>query len=83
MNKFITKEHNKVLWESMDGILYCADGDGFVVVEASKGQYTVSDQGDIVMTADSEELAFDAANDILKENYPEIYEEFTAWGEEH
>jgi hypothetical protein len=28
-------------------------------------------------------LAFDAANNILEENYPEIYEEFTAWGEEH
>jgi hypothetical protein len=82
MNKFITKDHNKVQWESMDGIYYCADGDGFVVVEASNGQYAVSDQGELVMTTTNEGLAFDAANNILEEHYPAVYEEFTAWGEE-
>ena len=75
MNKFICKEHNQVTWESMDGIMYCADGDGLVTVESSEGKYAVADQGDLVLLTTDEGKAFETANDILKNNYPAVYEE--------
>jgi hypothetical protein len=64
-----------IQWESMDDSLYCADGDGIVVVEKSLHNYIVYDQGDFIMSTTDGNQAFGVANKILKENYIAIYEE--------
>ena len=55
---------------------YCADGDGFVSVEAEKsGKFVLLDQGDFVASFSSREEALEEAQKYLATEYPSIFED--------
>jgi len=57
-------------------VIYCADGDGFVSVEAYDGDfYTLSDQGDPVSDFENATLAdvLEAAQNYLAATYPAVF----------
>lgn len=63
-----------LVWQPVGGV-YCADGDGLVVVEFDgHGNYLVTDQGDPISTHDSLRAALMSAQAQLMANYPAVYE---------
>lgn len=68
-----------LVWEAFPhfdgGVIYCADGDGFVTVQPTDDGFIVAvDQGDAVGKFGSLREALMAAQHILATDYPGIYE---------
>lgn len=69
-------EIQNIQWLVIDDTMYCADGDGLVVVEkVHDHMYVVTDQGEAMSTHIDLDEAIARASEILKEHYPEVYEE--------
>jgi hypothetical protein len=86
MNKFITKDHNKVQWESMDGIYYCADGDGILQVVVYADRIELLDQLDVCNTWPTDAdigAILEAAQAYLASTYREIYEDAMHWNDDN
>ena len=56
------------------GVIYCADGDGFVTVQPVDDHFVVAEQGDAVSVHHTLREALMAAQHILATDYPGIYE---------
>ena len=62
-----------LVWQAVDGI-YCADGDGLVVVSPRGDGFVVGDQGDHVSSHATLREALFVAQAVLAANYPAVYE---------